>query len=75
MFLTAIKAITNTENFGPEEKEKREEAMPTIQNSNAVYVIHVILVIIVNYIVILSVIIIDIVHIISLPCAALAEML
>jgi len=34
MLLSAIQAITNTENFGPKTKEEKEEAMPSIQNVN-----------------------------------------
>ena len=33
MLLSAAKAITNTENFGPKTEEK-EEIMPSIQNFN-----------------------------------------
>ena len=35
MLLSAIQAITNTENFGPKTKEEeKEEAMPSLQNVN-----------------------------------------
>ena len=34
VMLSAVKAIVNIENFGPEETQEKEENMPSISNAN-----------------------------------------